>query len=168
MSIGKQRDLELIKQYGSITDYRRSSNMLYKPNGFELYELVPRNVYDSFAHDKLWWVFDDRVLVTLARLRVRYGSTTVNNWYHGGDNYYRGYRPPHCTVGADLSQHRFGGAFDVNCKDATPDEIRQDIVDKKYPDTFEFITCIEMDIGWVHFDVRNWNIGASGILKVYP
>jgi len=144
---------------------------MYKPKYFSLYELVPREIYESVPsseHDRIWFIFDERALTTLDRLRIRYGRATVNNWRQGGDLQLRGYRPPTSSVGAKYSQHRYGRGFDSNYANATPDEIRSDIENHATEEAFEFITCIEMNITWLHFDTRNWNTHRNGILKVYP
>jgi len=144
---------------------------MYKPKYFSLYELVPKKIYESVSikeHDKLWFIFDERALITLDRLRERYGRATVNNWKQDGDLQLRGYRPPTASVGTKYSQHRYGRGFDSNFANASPDEIRSDIENHFTDETFEFITCIEMNITWLHFDTRNWNKNINCILKVYP
>lgn len=144
--------------------------MIYIPKFFDLKELIPREIYENTPKERrhlLWYVFDSRLLVTQDRIRERYGRTFVNNWHAGGELQYRGWRPPSCSIGADWSQHRFGRGSDSNSELATAEEIRADILSGKYPDIFEYITCIEMDASWLHFDVRNWDT-VNGVLKIYP
>ena len=103
---------------------------MYKANHFKLYELLPRWFYERNKHlgDKLWLMFDDRVLWTADQLWKLYGPTVVaNDWYWGGSNQYRGWRPWNCKVGANLSQHKFGRALDQKFKYATAEEVRQKI-----------------------------------------
>lgn len=141
---------------------------MYKCDYFKIYELVPKAIYEATPtnkHHRLWGLFDDRALVTLDRLRTRYGKTTVNDWHWGGGNQYGGWRPGDCPIGSELSQHKWGRAFDPKFQDVSADEVRDDILNDPDDFTSEFITCIEMGVSWMHFDVRNW---SKGILKVYP
>tara|TARA_Y100000310_G_scaffold343453_1_gene451145 strand:- start:3904 stop:4335 length:432 start_codon:yes stop_codon:yes gene_type:complete len=142
---------------------------VYKTKHFELYELVPKAIYEATPknkHHRLWGLFDDRALKTLDRLRDRYGSATVNDWHWGGNNQFGGWRPGDCEIGSDLSQHKFGRAFDPKFKLVDPENIRIDILEPYDPadELYAHIRCIEMDIPWLHFDVRNY----TGLLKVYP
>lgn len=142
---------------------------MYKPEFFELYELISREFYHStvFNTYQKWVVFDERVLITNDRLRRRYGPMEANNWYWGGGDQWRGFRDSSCTIGADLSQHRLGRGQDLEPKRVTAEEIRKDIlIDPFHPD-FEFISCIEAGVPWLHFDCRNRDKEKDGILVVY-
>lgn len=143
---------------------------MYIPKHFKLYELFPKDFYQEFKHegDKMWWLLDDRGLMTLDMLRDRYGKVFMNNWYWGGDKQYRGYRPPDTRIGAEWSQHKFGRGFDSKFADLNAEDIRQDILNDPFDPDFEYITCIEMNVSWLHFDVRNWDKAKNGILKVSP
>jgi len=144
---------------------------MYKPKYFRLQELVPREIYENTPperHGRLWKVFDERLLITEDRLRERFGRATINNWYNGGNLQYRGWRPFNCGIGSELSQHKFGRGADSNHADASPEEIREDIINNPDRKEYEFITCIEMDVTWLHKDIRNHDTQANGVLKVYP
>lgn len=81
---------------------------------FDIRELVPRSLYESFAADTLWGLFDTELLLGLAWVRLRFGkSITINNWHKGGKREYSGFRPSGCTVGATLSGHRLGKCVDM-------------------------------------------------------
>lgn len=128
---------------------------------FELYELLPQDFYINYKNNNnIWFCFDGRILETVDRLRARYGRLIANDWYWGGQNQYRGWRPFNCEVGAKLSQHKFGRAIDLIPKEITVDEIRNDIK-KNYEsdDTFRYITCIEDGVGWLHVDCRYYKYG---------
>lgn len=99
-------------------------------------------------------MFDDRMLWTADKLRERYGRTTINNWWWGGKNQYRGWRPFDCEVGAEISQHKFGRAGD-SLFSLPAEEIRQDILNNESDDIFKHISVIEKDVGWLHCDCRN-------------
>lgn len=144
--------------------------MIYKPEGFALYELLPRSFHEKYKsyEDKLWLMFDYRMLWTLSQLRKRYGTTIMNTWWWMGKHQYRGWRPWNCEVGAMLSQHKFGRAADCVFKRVTAEEVREDI--KAQPDhpDFHYITCLEEDTNWLHFDCRDWLREEHGILIVRP
>ena len=88
-------------------------------------------------------------------IRKRYGKMIVNTWLWGGANQYRGWRPFNCKEGAELSQHKFGRAIDLNPVELLASDIRIDIKAKKYSYDFRFITCIEDNVNWLHIDCRN-------------
>lgn len=157
---------DIDREFASLKDYRKSS--MYKTKHFKLYELVPKDIYQATPKDKyhrLWQLFDVRGLITLDRLRERYGSARINNWRQDGPDEFGGWRPFDCNTGSELSQHKWGRGYDPKFKHVSADEIREDILKDPEKETFEHITCIEMDIDWLHFDTRNW---TRGILKVYP
>jgi len=142
---------------------------MYKSEHFELYELLPEYFYGVHKHkgDTLWLMFDDRVLWTADQLWKLYGPTVIaNDWYWGGKNRYRGWRPWNCEIGADLSQHKFGRALDQKFKYVTAKEVRQDIKNDPWKDEFKYITCIEDNTNWLHFDVRNWLKEQHGLLII--
>jgi len=139
--------------------------MYYKPKHFQPYELVPKPTFDRFKNSlyRIWWLFDSRMLFTADALRDRYGKMVANDWFWGGSNQYRGWRPWDCDVGAELSQHKFGRALDLIPVETTAEEIRRDI-EKGNDLLFKYITCIEGKVFWLHFDCRD----HDGLLIVNP
>jgi hypothetical protein len=129
---------------------------------FGIKELVSRAVYADRG-EKAWSLLDERALKTLDQLREKFGPVTVNDWSWGGANEYRGYREPSCGIGAQYSQHRFGRGFDCSFRNVSADQVRDYILSN--PEEFLFITSIEMNVSWLHFDVRN---NTDAILKFYP
>jgi hypothetical protein len=132
---------------------------------FSVFELVDEGTYEKFGDSSVWFL-DERTFPILQYFRERFGSTTVNTWKWGGSLNYRGFRPIHCAIGGTYSQHRFGRGFDITCKDATPDEIRDDILRNESLYLSKGLTTIEMGVDWVHWDIRN--TGMNKIFKVYP
>jgi len=51
---------------------------MYKCDHFKIQELVSPGVYKDRG-DKAWELLDDRLLMTLDKLRERYGPIIVNN-----------------------------------------------------------------------------------------
>lgn len=143
---------------------------MFIPAHFEIYELVPPNIYSRYHTEvrKIWGMFDERILITAQNLRNRYGKMVCNDWYWDGKWKERGWRPWNTLTGAQFSQHKFGRALDLIPTNTDVEEIRRDILkDPNHPD-FEHITCLEMNISWLHIDCRNYAKKYDGILLVYP
>jgi hypothetical protein len=138
----------------------------YRPRHFELYELVPRDVFEARGL-AAWELLDDRALVTLDALREKFGACVVNNWRDGGPYHESGLRSFDTATGARYSQHRFGRAVDCKFSGATPREVFDYVV--AHAAEFPLLTTLE-DVNdtptWLHFDVRN-NAG-SGVRIVKP
>ena len=144
---------------------------MYKTKHFKLYELLPRGFYEAHRHeeDRLWFMFDARMLWTADRLWDLYGPTVIaNDWKWGGNNQYRGWRPWDCEVGADLSQHKFGRALDQKFRHAAAEEVRRDIKNDPWKSEFRYITALEDGVSWLHWDVRNWSKSKYGLLIIKP
>jgi len=146
--------------------------MIYKPKHYRIEEFFPQGYLSLMASkaDKIWLAMDSRVLVTCDRLRERYGPMQGNDYYKGGRFSERGYRPPDNKTNKpdSISQHLFGRAMDVWPTATTAEAIRRDILSDPFHPDFEFITCVEIGVNWLHFDVRNWDKKKSGILQVKP
>lgn len=125
---------------------------MYKPKNFKLQELVPPEIYDKWG-DKAWKFLDTRLLRSIQKLRSHFGPATINNWHIFGDRYYSGLRPFDCTVGAEMSQHKFGRAADMIFRDYNAENVRQGI--REFEELFPFITFIEDDVSWLHIDCRH-------------
>jgi hypothetical protein len=127
---------------------------MYKCEHFVIEELVPPQVFKDRG-EKAWQLLDDRMLITLDRLREKYGSMTVNNWKWGGDREWSGLRTSDSPYYSKYSQHSFGRAADVIFKHITAEEVRQAILENPDDPTFELINSFEEGVSWLHFDVRN-------------
>lgn len=148
----------------------------FKPDKFQLYEWLPEMFYMKFYPvygENLWWMLlTYKIRYTAHKLRQRYGPMTMNDWkWRKGDpnkNQYRGYRPLDCKIGAKLSQHKVGNALDAKFKYVSSDQIRSDIIADPYHEDFKYITCLELNISWLHADCRPYDKKTHGILRVYP
>jgi len=144
---------------------------MYKPDHFKIQEVVPKLFFHKY-HAKygirLFGVFDDRALWTGDRLRELYGKVLMNTWLWGGEHQYRGFRPRDCTIGAELSQHRFGRAEDLFFISTSAEKVRQDILANPDQHESQYITAIELNTFWLHFDCRNWDKKKHGILTFKP
>lgn len=140
---------------------------MYRPDHFELYELVPEEEYNHYG-ERLWNYFDPNILKAQDLLAERFGTCTVNNWKLGGNLSYRGYRPPSCTFCGELSAHRLFKALDSSFKTATAEEVRQYLIDTNGLNGL--VTRIEMpkpgkDMLWVHIDTVY--TGSSDLVIFY-
>lgn len=145
----------------------------YMPKHFSIEELVPppefmpkelRAEYEK-RPDALFRLFDQRLLVTLDRLRERYGSCSINNWHlfdaaGWGDTSvpmfrFSGWRPVACDEGAALSEHKFFRAMDCKFRHVRPSEIWDEMLERVGAPEFEFMQRIEAfgTMTWFHFDL---------------
>lgn len=127
---------------------------MYKCKHFIIQELVSPGTYNARG-EKAWQLLDGRMLITLDRLRERYGKMIVNNWKWGGNREWSGLRTADSPWFSTYSQHSFGRAADVKFADVTAESVRQDILQNPDEFTFEFINSFEENTSWLHFDVRN-------------
>ena len=146
------------------------SMITYRPTHFDLEELVDPVTWNLLG-DKAWWLLDPRLLWTLDQIRERYNrAVTINTWKWRTDKPFtlRGFRPSSAALGGFHSQHRYGRAADFDVEGMAADEVRQDILTHPDEAAFQYITCLETDISWVHLDCRNWDRAKHGILLVKP
>ena len=122
---------------------------------FRIEELVPKEVFDLVKEDALWEIFDERLLATIDALKEKFpeGSMTINNWLWGGDRDQSGLRTKNCKFYSPTSQHSIGKAIDCVFSDYETDSVRQYIINN--PDEFPHIKGIELDVSWLHVDVRS-------------
>ena len=127
---------------------------MYKCKYFAVHELVPPAVFAKRG-EKSWELLDERLLITLDKLRKRYGPMTVNNYYWGKDREWSGLRTSDSPYYSRFSQHTFGRAADCLFQNLSAEQVRQDILADPLNDDFKLIGSIELGVSWLHFDVRN-------------
>jgi hypothetical protein len=131
---------------------------MYTPTYFSIWEMVPPEMGSLIQRKGEHWawntLFDERLLRTMDMLRSMFGVMEANTWNSGGSCRYRGFRPHDCDVGAGFSQHRFGRAVDLMPLQSGIDHIRKTILDKSDSARFKDIGGIELDVSWLHIDVR--------------
>jgi len=156
--------------------WRHANNIVvYVPEYFQLHEVFPPDMINGHKGNYLWSYMHQAVNVTIDRLRERYGKAYMNTWGFNpdiqkvyGTHYFRGWRSKDCDVGASLSQHKMGCAADMAFVHVTTESIREDILAQPSDEAFEYITCIEMEVNWLHFDCRPRDKANKGILQVFP
>lgn len=130
--------------------------MQVSPN-FTLQEFIDPETYRRFGHKSIWFI--DLRMIAIAQLirDLSDSAVTINSWNAGGRYQLSGFRPPSTTIGAGLSQHRFGRAIDVKVKGFTPEEIHHLISYNWSQFKLEGLTAIEDTAKtptWNHLDCR--------------
>jgi len=136
---------------------------MYKCRYFAVHELVPPDIFNQQG-ELAWELLDERLLITLDRLRGRYGPITINNYYWGKDRQWSGFRTRESPYYSPLSQHSFGRAADCLFRETTAEQVRQEIIATPDDPDFELIGSLELDVSWLHVDVRN----CERIKTYYP
>lgn len=131
---------------------------------FTIQEFVPKEVYQKWGNNSIWFI--DPVIIQVAQaLRDEFGPVIIN----GGSYNYSGFRPADCSVGAKLSQHRFGRAIDCKFKNITPQKAYTEILVNQKHWMESGITTMEniaKTTSWLHVDCRTTNMNE--ILIVNP
>jgi len=127
---------------------------MYRCDHFAIHELVPPQVFAARG-EKAWELLDERLLITLDRLRTRFGPMTVNNYYWGHEREWSGLRTPDSPFYSPFSQHTFGRAADCLFSKKSAEEVRQEILAHPADPDFALIGSVELGTAWLHFDVRN-------------
>ncbi len=132
---------------------------------FYLDEYIPKSLYLKWEHSPtvLFGILDYRMIKANQMLRDKFGPVIINNWWHGGDRQWSGFRTPDSPHYSPTSQHSHGRASDKLFTEATAYEVRKYI---KMHYKALGITCIEENVDWVHTDFRWTNKGELHI--VYP
>jgi len=120
---------------------------------FKLEELVDYDTFYTFG-DKAWMLLHPDALAFIDGVREFFEApVTVNDWLWDGLMQYRGYRPPHCMIGAQGSYHKRGKAFDFNVKNLTAEQVRKRILSSQENHLLCKINRMEADVDWVHADL---------------
>lgn len=138
--------------------------MTYRAPDFAVQELVPEHVYDRFGESAYRFI-NPLLAITLQQLRNRHGRILINSYNRDRkqsglrtaafwEREY-GYSPAKAQAAFDkyMGIHKFGGAADAIPLDTPLSEILEDI--RQNPDLYPFLSFVEIDISWLHIDVRN-------------
>jgi len=129
--------------------------MYYQCTHFTIKELCDKQTFAALG-ESAWMLFRPEALITIDKVREYFGkSITINNWHLGGNLSLCGFRPYDSAVGAKFSQHRLGNAFALHFDGLAADEVRAEILRKPDDEAFKLVTCLEIEISWVHVDFRN-------------
>ncbi len=150
--------------------------MKVSPN-FDIREFVPPEIWIRFGENSTWFI--DEKTVKVAEFYKDFFSRyfknkigqelkaviiKVNDWQWGGPRKYSGFRPPDCTTGVALSQHRFKSAFDCEIILVFHSGRREEVdyleihkIIQEYEQTFlengvSRIESVKIATGWLHTD----------------
>ena len=145
--------------------------MIYRPQFFQLNELVCPDVFNKFGQ-MAWQFFDDRTLVTIDWVRRTLDRpVTINNWHNGGEFTQRGLRCSTCQLVRDaaianrvyVSPHMLGKAFDFDVEGLSAAEVRVWIALNK--DKLPYPIRLEKDVDWLHLDTEDTGIKVGFFSK---
>jgi len=125
-----------------------------KSKYFKIYELVPEHIYKKFG-EKAWMFIDPRLIEMIDLLKEDFpkGTITINNYFWKGKRNWSGLRVAGCPYYSETSQHSFGRAVDCIFSTYDVEDVRKHIMDNL--DRYKYIKGIELDVSWLHIDVRN-------------
>lgn len=125
---------------------------------FDLREFVDPVTFAKYGENSIWFL-DPKIIAGATLIRKSLGPVTINNWHIGGPFSFRGFRPHNCTIGAPMSQHRYGRGIDIEVDNVTPQQVYKWITDNwtkfKLNNFFTTIEDIAFTSSWVHLDCRN-------------
>lgn len=126
-----------------------------KSKYFKIQELVPLQLYNALHEDVLWNLIDDRLIETIDKLKEKFGkgSIVINSYYWSGDRTWSGLRTKSSPYYSPTSMHSVGKAVDCLFSGYDVQKVRQYILEN--PDEFPYIGGIELDVSWLHLDVRD-------------
>lgn len=129
-------------------------------------EYIPKELYTAYSGREhiLTGLIDKRLIEADQKLRDYFGVVTINNWWNGGERNWSGLRTYGSPYYSATSQHSFGRASDKLFKNATAEEVRE-YIKKNWKDLG--IYCIEIDVNWVHSDIR-LILNQTELLQVKP
>lgn len=138
---------------------------IYKPKYFELYELLPPELYtydmmvSEEARERAFAnFFDPKLLETIDVVREIIGLPLIcNTWFQDGNRRNSGYRTLQCEVGAAQSQHKLGKAVDLICHKMSAEDMRQKIEQNQH--LLPYPIRIEKGVGWLHLDTKERSRG---------
>lgn len=127
-------------------------------------EYIPRELYLKYQSRPqiLVGLLDKRLIMADQKLRDKFGSVTINNWWNDGPRQWSGIRTPESPEYSPTSQHTFGRASDKLFSHAPAELVRAYIRENWLT---LGITCIEDEVSWVHSDVRFWEGNSLLIVK---
>lgn len=146
---------------------------IYIPKYFELYELLPPELYtydmmaSEVARERAFATyFDRKLLETIDVVREIIGLPLIcNTWFQDGNRVASGYRSSQCPVGVAKSQHKEGKAVDLVCNKYTAEQMRQMIKENEH--LLPYPIRIEDGVSWLHIDTKERTSGPRSNEKIY-
>ena len=124
---------------------------------FKAHELVPLQLFNLLNETLCMQMVDDKLIVSIDAIKERFpdGTMTINNYMWNGDRGWSGIRTKGSPYYSPTSQHSIGKAIDAVFSKYDIEEVRQYILDN--PTEFPHIKGMELDVSWLHIDVRDSN-----------
>ena len=124
---------------------------------FDIEEFVPPQIFKKYGMNSLQFIDPKIIAIATAYREFFKMPVFINDWHKGGPYSYRGFRTPRVNLGAELSQHKFGRAFDCNIGSMNEKQMFIAV-----SENFEFfkqfgLTTLEnykFTDGWLHSDCR--------------
>ena len=137
---------------------------------FKIEELVPEYIFKRYGASAQTFL-DPRMIQAAEWLRTEMGVPMIcNDWNIGGHFQNRGFRLPDSTVGATLSQHKFGRALDLSSPKVSCQEMYDFVMANQVEALAHNLTTME-DIRdtktWLHISCQ-WNPIQDKILIIRP
>ena len=135
-------------------------NRIKISDNFYLDEFVHPDVYNLYKESSIRFL-DKRIIEVGQLLRTLVQKPIViNSWYNGGRYKSSGLRKLSSTVGASMSQHKFGRAIDVKVKGMTTKEVQEFILENEKEFMKAGLTRLESckhTATWNHLDCATTN-----------
>ena len=147
---------------------------IYIPKYFELYELLPPELYtydmmtSEVARERAFANYFDRKLleiIDIIRGKIIKAPLICNTWFQDGNRVASGYRSSKCPVGVTKSQHKEGKAVDLVCNKYTAEQMRQMI--KENAHLLPYPIRIEEGVSWLHIDTKDFINTTKKHEKIY-
>lgn len=128
----------------------------YRPQHFILQEYVPPSIFHQWG-ETAWEFLDERLLIMDDLIREKFGPVIINTWHSPalikkyGLREWSGLRTPASPYYSPTSQH-CGRASDKLLVRTPVEAARQYILSNPYE--FPLIGGIELQVDWLHTDVR--------------
>lgn len=130
---------------------------------FTIQEFVSKEIYARWGNNSIWFV-DERLIKLVQALRDEFGAITINNDHFNQS----AFREPKSTVGASMSQHRFGRAADLKFVKMSVQEVYDAILKNEQHWMNKGLTTLE-NINhtptWLHVDIRMTNMSKIKIVN---
>lgn len=160
---------------------------------FLVVEFVPKIIWEQFGVNCTWFINERTVKYVeflksffttyyknkLGNDKVKNVLIIINNWHIGGVKQYSGFRPPDCSEGGKLSQHKFKDGVDTEIiivmNDGSKKEVDykevHEVIQKNEAEFMSYgvssVEDVSIATGWLHSDFR-WIPNAKNILVVKP
>ena len=109
-----------------VSDLIIMENVFILTKNFILQEFIPEDIFSDYGATAIRFISPKLPQIAQGIKEYFNNSTvTINNWFYDAGLQYRGFRPPDCEIGSELSAHKRGMAIDFNVKDFDDKEVQK-------------------------------------------